>query len=278
MITPGGATDNAPVLLRERRGAVLLITLNRPAARNAITPEMACRLADAFDEAEADAATRAVVLTGAGERAFCSGGDLGTMLPLLTGARAPKDQWDRRILRDPAVLSRSALREGRFDKPLIAAINGACLAGGMETMLATDIRIAAEHAVFGLPEVAHGLIPFAGAPTRLPRQVPYCLAMEILLTGAPVDALAALRMGLVNQVLPGPDVLARALAVADRIAANGPVAVQRLKQTVLRASGLPLADGFRLEDESRRAVLATADAREGPRAFMEKRLPRFTGT
>ena len=269
--------DGEAVLLTEKRGAVVVLTLNRPAARNAITPEMTCLLADAFDAIAADPAVRCVVLTGAGDRAFCSGGDLGIMLPLLTGARAPADAWDHRVLDDPSVLSRSTLRDDRFDKPVVAAVNGACLAGGMETLLATDIRVAADHAVFGLPEVVHGLVPFAGAPTRLPRQIPYCLAMEMLMTGAPLDAATALRMGLVNAVLPGPEVLPRALAIAERIAANGPVAVQRLKRTVRQASGLPLADGFRLEDESRRAVLATEDAREGPRAFMEKRKPWFSG-
>lgn len=276
-----GVTDapasRAGVLLSDLDDGVLLLTLNRPAARNALTPEMICRLADAFDAAETDGAVRVVVLTGAGERAFCSGGDLAATLPLLTGARAPTDEWDRRLLDDPAVLSRSALRDDGFSKPLIAAVNGACLAGGLETMLATDIRIAADHAVFGLPEVAHGLIPFAGAPTRLPRQVPYAAAMQMLLTGQPIDAAEALRIGLVNEVLPLPGVLPRAMALAHRIASNGPVAVQRLKQTVLRSRGRPLPEGFRLEDDARLAVLATADAREGPRAFMEKRQPRFVG-
>lgn len=171
------------VLLYEKRGAIALVTLNRPAARNAITPEMACRMADAFADASADDAVRVVILTGAGDKAFCSGGDLGRMLPLMTGAREPEDEWDRRVLDDPAVMARSSLRGYAFDKPVVAAINGACLAGGMETVLATDIRIAAEHATFGLPEVKRALIPFAGSLVRLPRQVAYCHAMELLLTG-----------------------------------------------------------------------------------------------
>lgn len=272
-----GVASRAGVVLSAKDGTVLLLTLNRPAARNALTPEMICRLADAFDAAETDDAVRVVVLTGAGDRAFCSGGDLAATLPLLTGARAPVDTWDRRVLDDPTILSRSALRDDGFGKPLIVAVNGACLAGGLETMLATDIRIAADHAVFGLPEVAHGLIPFAGAPTRLPRQVPYAAAMQMLLTGEPVNAAEALRIGLVNEVLSLPSVLPRAMALAHRIASNGPVAVQRLKQTVLRGSGRSLSDGFQLEDDARQAVLTTADAREGPRAFMEKRPPRFLG-
>ncbi len=192
-----------PHLLSELRDGVLLLTLNRPAARNAISPEMACRLADALEGAAADDAVRVVVLTGAGERAFCSGGDLALTLPLLTGARAPADAWDRRLLEDPSVLERSAMRDVALDKPVIAAVNGACLAGGMETMLATDLRVAAEHASFGLPEVRRALIPFAGSMARLPRQIPYCQAMELLLLGESVGAHEALRMGLLNRVVPG---------------------------------------------------------------------------
>jgi enoyl-CoA hydratase len=266
------------VLLYEKRGAIALVTLNRPAARNAITPEMACRMADAFADASADDAVRVVILTGAGDKAFCSGGDLGRMLPLMTGAREPEDEWDRRVLDDPAVMARSSLRGYAFDKPVVAAINGACLAGGMETVLATDIRIAAEHATFGLPEVKRALIPFAGSLVRLPRQVAYCHAMELLLTGDAIDAAEALRMGLVNRVVPAPEVMPQALEVARRIAANGPVAIRQVKRTVRDSSGLSLAEGYRMEDEANRLVMATNDAREGPRAFMEKRPPVYTAT
>ena len=264
-------------LLAECREGVLLLTLNRPAARNAISPEMACRLADALGNAATDDAVRAVVLTGAGDQAFCSGGDLALTLPLMTGDRLPADHWDRRLLDDPAVINRSALRDFEFDKPLVAAINGTCLAGAMETVLATDIRIAVAHARFGLPEAKRGLIPFAGSLVRLPRQVPYCRAMELLLLGDMVDAEAALAMGLVNQVLPGPEVLPRAMALAARLAANGPVALREIKRTVRASSGVPLAEGYRLEDASKRVVMATEDAREGPRAFMDKRPARFRG-
>lgn len=276
-LRPLPSDGQASVLLYEKQGGVATITFNRPEARNAISPEVACRLADAFADANTDDAVRVVILTGAGDKAFCSGGDLARMLPLLTGARAPEDEWDRRLLADGEVMSRSALRDYEFDKPIIAAINGACLAGGMETMLATDIRIAAEHATFGLPEVKRALIPFAGSLVRLPRQVAYCQAMELLLTGDAIGAADALRMGLVNHVLPAREVIVKAWAIAERIAENGPVAVQQVKRTVRRSSGVPLHEGFRLEDESKRLVMATADAREGPRAFMEKRPARFTG-
>ncbi len=266
-----------PHLLVDTSGGVTLLTLNRPDARNAISPQMACLLADALADAAADDAVRVVVLTGAGDKAFCSGGDLALTLPLMTGARAPQDEWDCRLLDDPAVMARSAMREYEFDKPVIAAVNGACLAGGMETMLATDIRIAADHARFGLPEVKRALIPFAGSLVRLPRQIGYCHAMELLLLGDMVGAADALRMGLLNQVLPAAEVLPRAMEIAKRIAANGPVAVREIKRTVRASSGLTLDQGYRLEDASKRVVMATEDAREGPRAFMEKRPARFIG-
>jgi enoyl-CoA hydratase len=267
----------APHLLQHVEHGVMLLTLNRPAARNAISPQMACLLADTLAEAAVDEAVRAVVLTGAGDRAFCSGGDLALTLPLMTGARAPADDWDRRLLEDPGVMARSALRDYTFDKPVISAINGACLAGGMETMLATDLRIAAEHASFGLPEVKRALIPFAGSLVRLPRQVAHCHAMELLLLGDSIGAADALRMGLVNRVVPADEVLPAAMAMAARLAANGPVALREIKRTVRDGSGLTLEQGYRLEDASKARVMATADAREGPLAFMQKRPPVFTG-
>lgn len=264
-------------VLYEKDGPIAVITLNRPAGRNALTPEMLCRLADAFVDFRDDAQLRVVILTGAGDLAFCAGGDLGSTLPLMTGARAPADDWDRRLLDEPQVMAASSLRDFPLHKPVIAAVNGACLAAGFELLLGTDIRIAADHSLFGLPEVQRALIPFAGSLARLPRQIAQAHAMEILLTGRPVDAQRALQIGLVNHVLPASEVLPKALELARQIAGNGPLAVQQVKQTVFAASGQPLAIGFELEDDSKRRVLASRDAREGPLAFMEKRPPRFTG-
>jgi len=261
----------------EKAGAIAVLTLDRPAARNALTPRMLCELADAFMDFRDDAGLRVAVLTGAGDAAFCAGGDLGRTLPLLTGARAPEDAFDRRLLDDPGVLAASSLRDAPLSKPVIAAVNGACLAAGFELLLGTDIRVAAAHASFGLPEVTRALIPFAGALTRLPRQIPHAQAMELLLTGWPMDAHAAQRCGLVNRVLPAAEVMPHALELARRIAANGPLAVQSVKRTVTDASGLPLPEGYRLEDRARDAVFRSEDAREGPRAFMDKRTPRYVG-
>ncbi|MCB2006484.1 MAG: enoyl-CoA hydratase/isomerase family protein [Rhodoferax sp.] len=264
-------------LLYTKDGAVATFTLNRPAARNALSPELVCRLADAIADFVHDPALRVGILTGSGDKAFCSGGDLGTMLPLISGDRAPADDWDRRVLGEPFVMAASSLRDYPIDKPLIAAINGACLAGGMEMVLGTDIRIASEQAVFGLPEVRRAVIPFAGSLVRLPRQIGYAHAMELLLTGQPIDAAHAQRIGLVNHVVPAAQVLAKATDIARSIAANGPLAVQAVRRTVVASSGLPLADGYRIEDDAKRTVMASQDAREGPRAFMEKRAPRYVG-
>lgn len=267
---------NAPIRV-ETQGGIRLITLDAPQRRNALTPEMLCRLADAFLAFAADPDLRVAVITGAGEQAFCAGGDLGRTLPLMTGDRAAEDEWDRRLLDDPRVLAASGLRDHPIDKPIVAAINGSCLAAGFELLLGTDIRIAAEHAQFALPEVQRAVLPFAGSMARLPRQIPHAAAMQLLLTGEPIGAAEAWRIGLINEVVARGEALPRALAIARRIERNGPLAVQAVKRTAIAASGLPLSDAYALEDAAKREVLATADAREGPRAFIEKREPRYEG-
>jgi len=258
-------------------GMLLTITFDAPQRRNALTPEMLCRLADAFLQFEADDGLRVAILTGAGDQAFCAGGDLARTLPLMTGERAPEDEWDRRLMNDPQVLAAAGLRDWVPTKPVLAAINGVCMAAGFELMLGTDIRITADHARFALPEVQRALLPFAGSMARLPRQVPLASAMQLLLTGEPIDAQEARRIGLVNEVLPAAEVMPRARRIAERIAANGPMAVRAVKRTALAASGRPLDAAYALEDAAWREVLASVDAREGPRAFMEKRPPVWRG-
>lgn len=264
-------------LIYTRDGSVATVTFNRPEARNALTPEMLCRFADAVVDFAADSSLRVMVLTAEGDQAFCAGGDLGRTIPLMTGGRAPEDEWDRRLIEDPVVMSASSLREFPLYKPVICAINGACYAAGFEIMLGTDIRIASRKSQFCLPEVKRGIVPFAGSMARLARQIPYARAMQIMLTGDPIDAEQALSIGLVNELLPPQEVLPRAMDLAHRIAENAPRAVQHLKQTVVKSSGVTLEQGFRLEDETKRIVMATEDAREGPRAFMEKRQPNYKG-
>jgi enoyl-CoA hydratase len=264
-------------LIYETKDGVAYITLNRPEARNALTPELVCRLADAVQDYAADDRLRVAIITGAGDKAFCAGGDLGTMIPLLSGARPPADEWDRRVLADPAVMAASSLRDFPLYKPVIAAINGFCLAAGAELILGTDIRIAAEHATFGFPEAKRAVIPFAGSMVRLPRQIAYAQAMEMLLTGEAIDAQEAYRIGLINHVVPAAAVLPKAEALAKRIADNGPLAVRKIKETVVRGSGLTLEEGYAIENECKRIVLDSEDAKEGPRAFIEKRPPRYFG-
>ncbi|MGY6704250.1 enoyl-CoA hydratase-related protein [Roseinatronobacter sp.] len=267
---------NSP-LLTTRNGAVLVLTLNRPEARNALSPELICRLADTLADAADDPDIRCIILTGAGEQAFCSGGDLALSLPLLSGARAPQTEWDHRLLNEDGLDARIAFRGFEMNKPVIAAINGPCMAGGMEMLLGTDIRLAVPHARFALPEAARGVIPFAGALVRLPRQIPYALAMEMLLTGTAIDAETALKAGLVSRIVPGDSLMQAAMEIAQRIAENAPIAVREIKRTVTAASGLTLNAGFDLEDRAKDVVMATDDAREGPRAFIEKRKAVYHG-
>lgn len=267
----------SPPIRVETQGGIQVITIDAPRRRNALTPEMLCRLADTFMGFSANPALRVAIITGAGDQAFCAGGDLGRTLPLMTGDRDAEDEWDRRLLADPQVLAASGLRDHPMDKPIVAAINGSCMAAGFEMMLGTDIRIAAEHAQFALPEVQRAVLPFAGSMARLPRQVPHALAMRLLLTGEPIDAAEAWRIGLINEVVARNEVMPRAMDIARRIERNGPLAVQAVKRTALASSGMPLSDAYALENAAKREVLATTDAREGPRAFVEKREPRFEG-
>lgn len=246
-------------------GPVAVVTLDRPSRLNTLTQAMVEQFAAVSAELHADPGVRAIVLTGAGDRAFCAGGDLRDLLPPAIEARADLLNPDpvRRFL------------SGVFT-PVVAAVRGFCMGAGFELLLRCDLRVVAEDAVFGLPEPRWGLIPGDGTHLRLPRQVPYAVAMELLLTGASIDAHRALAVGLVNQVLPAGEVLDRALEVARGLAANGPLAVQTSKEIVVR--GQALETGFALEHALNSRVLGSADAREGVRAFLAKDTPVYTGT
>lgn len=270
-------TSETPLLV-EYRNKIAVVTINRPKVHNAMNPELICRLADLWDEINADDSIRAAVITGAGSRTFCSGGDLATALPLLTGVRTPVDDWDRRVVADPNIAGRATLKGVVMEKPIVAAINGACLAGGMEMVVGAHLRIASEQATFGLPEPKHGLIPFGGSLVRLPRQIPHVRAMELLLTGDIISAQQALDYGFVNRVVPQQEVLSQALALAEKIAVNGPIAVQEILRTVSHASGRNLTEAFEIETKGMERIMASTDAREGPAAFIEKRKPIFSGT
>ncbi len=261
----------------EKRGPVAVVTIDRPEARNAMDPEVLVRLDRAWADVAADDEVRVAVLTGAGDRAFCSGADLGRLIPLMTRAREPEDEWDEALLADDDLGDRASLRRSDLDKPVIAAVNGAAIAGGMELVQGTDLRVAADHARFGLQEARWGLFPVGGSSVRLPAQLPYAVAMEVLLTAQLFDAEQALAWGFVNRVCPGGAVIDTALELAATIAANGPLAVRAIKASVKEALGRPEDEALRIESRHAAPVFASADAREGPLAFMQKRAPRFTG-
>ena len=266
-----------PALLFEIRNHIAYMTLNRPQVHNSLNPELIVQLAEAWKRVNEDDDIRVAIVTGAGDKAFSAGADLGRMIPLLTGARKAEDEWDHKLLANRRQGDHALLRRYDVDKPIIAAVNGFCIAGGFELMQATDLRVAADHARFGLQEVKWAIIPAGGSLVRLPRQMPYCKAMEILLTGNLIDAPEAYRLGLVNYVVPAAQVIAKAEELAAAIAANGPIAVRAIKQGVRRAVGHTYEDGFKIENEVARPVMKSEDAREGPRAFIEKRKPVYKG-
>ncbi len=266
-----------PAVVYEKKGEIAYVTLNRPEVHNALDSEVVVRLAEAWQDFADDDSLRVAIITGAGDKAFSSGADLRKLIPLMTGFRQPEDEWDRRLLEDRRLTNIALLRGFELYKPVIAAVNGFCLAGGTELIEATDIRIAAQHATFGLTEVKRAIIPAAGSMVRLPKQVPFCKAMEILLVGDSISAEEACRIGLVNYVVTQEKLMETAEEFAKKIAENGPLAVRKIKETVLKALGRPVEEGYTLEDEAVRVVIRSEDAREGPRAFVEKRKPRYVG-
>jgi len=243
----------------EKSGRIATITINRPEALNAIDPTTNAELVEAWADFRDDPAVWVGILTGAGDRAFCAGADLKALIPALT------EQARRGELQE---FNFGGITRGFVTwKPIIAAINGFALAGGTELALACDIRIAAETARFGQPEVRWAIIPGAGGTQRLPRAIGLSAAMEIILTGRQVDAQEALRLGLVHKVVPPSEVMTEAYRTAE--------ALRAAKQAVIQGWDLPLEEGLDLELRLLRDLLLTEDAVEGPRAFAEKRAPRY---
>jgi len=247
----------------ERKGPIAILTIDRPQARNALTTEMLTGIEDAMRAFQADPDLWVAILTAAGDETFSAGLDLKEAAPLLTGGDSLGfDDATKRQFSD-------------VFKPIICAVNGLCVAGGMEMLLGTDLRIAAEHATFGLGEVRVGLVPLGGTHVRLPRQIPWAIAMQLLLTGKPISARRAYEVGLVNEVVPSEALMPTALRWAEALCRNGPLAMRTAKEIAVRA--LDLEPGFVLEKALGARVLASEDAREGPAAFVEKRKPRFRG-
>ena len=259
-------------LLFEVDGPVAVITLNRPAKRNAITEEMGERLAECLQRIRRDDAIHAAIITGAGG-AFSAGADLKQRAA--GGGIRDKDQSPATIV--DARLTPEWSRVP-VEKPLIAAIDGFCLAGGMELALICDIRICSPTAQFGLPEITRGFFAGGGGPQRLARAIPQSLAMEIILTGDRVDADAALRSGLVSRIVAAAVLMGTARKIAARISGHAPLAVRAAKETAQAALDQPLDEALRLGQTLRWIIGQTDDAKEGPRAFAEKREPKYSGS
>lgn len=253
-------------LIYEKKGRIATITINRPEAFNAIDPQTLTEMADTLADFRNDDESWVLIVTGAGEKAFCSGADIKSMVPLMA-------QWRTKPWNMPATI----LRGMEMWKPVIGAINGMALGGGCEIALACDLRIASEKASFGTPEVKLGLIPGWGGTQRLPRMIPAAKAAEMLLTGNPIDAQEAYRLGLVNKVVPPGQVMIAAHEMAEAICKNGPLAVQAAKQAMVKTRTLSLEEGLRLEWALFSELFVTQDFKEGTTAFAEKRKPTFQG-
>jgi E-phenylitaconyl-CoA hydratase len=257
-------------IVYRKEGRIASITINRPERLNAIDPYTSAELLDAFTDFKEDDEVWVAILSGAGDRAFSTGNDL--VATAMRGAGQPSDAPPPR----PAPFG-GITRDFECFKPIIAAIDGYCLAGGLEIALSCDIRIASQTAQFGLPEPTRAIIPGAGGTQRLPRMIPMAFAMKVLLTGGRIDAETALRAGLVSDVVPADQLMDKARDIADQICECGPLAVRAVKEAVVRGRELPLQEGLQIESDLSRMIYRTEDAREGPLAFAEKRKPNYKG-
>lgn len=258
-----------PECLVEQRGHILIVTMNRPEARNALSSEMMAIMEQAWDRVDSDPDIRVAILTGAGGY-FCAGADLKSMNQKAPGDKFAEGGWD--LTRLPALL-----KGRRLAKPLIAAVEGPAIAGGTEILQGTDIRVAGESAKFGVSEARWGLFPLGGSAVRLVRQIPYTIAADILLTGRHLSAAEAKEYGLIGHVVPDGTALERALEIAETIAANGPLAVQAILRTIRDTEGLHEEDAFAIEAKLGETVFRSKDAKIGPKAFAAKEKPLFTG-
>jgi len=262
--------SSAPVVLTERQGRVMIITINRPDARNAVNLAVHLGVGAAMQEAGRNPDIRAVILTGAGDQAFCAGADLKALArgEKLVPDNAAEQAWGF-----------GGYVNHHITKPTIAAVNGFALGGGTELTLASDLAVAADTAMFGLPEVKRGIIAAAGGAFRLGMQLPQKIAMEILLTGDPITAQRALDLGLVNAIVPRDQVVEAALKLANRITVNAPLSVQASKRIArgIQDGRVVAEDSYWAATQRERSmVMQSEDAKEGPRAFAEKRPPVWT--
>jgi enoyl-CoA hydratase len=262
-------SDSAPHCLVEQEGHTLVVTMNRPEAKNALSGPMMEVMTEAWERVDSDPEIRVAILTGAGG-AFCAGADLKAMGSSHPGDSFSGGGWDLSVIK-------SLLKGFRLTKPLIAAVEGPAIAGGTEILQATDIRVAGESAKFGVSEPRWGLYPLGGSAVRLTRQIPYTVAADLLLTGRHITAREALEIGLVGHVVPDGTALDKARELAAMIGENGPLAVQAILRTIRETEGLHENEAFKLDAEIGMPVFMSEDAKEGPRAFAQKRKPEFKG-
>jgi enoyl-CoA hydratase len=254
------------VVQYETRGRVAIVTINRPEKRNALDGQVRCAFLGVIEKARRDEKVRSVIVTGAGEKAFVAGADIGEF-----EGRSPVDQW--RVMKSPSIFDAVE----RLPKPVIAAVNGYCLGGGMELALACDVRIASSSAKFGQPEVNLGIIPGGGGTQRLPRIVGLGAALRLILSGEIIAGDEALRLRLVEELVEPAKLLDRAVELAELMASKSPVALAAAKEATRAALSLPLDDGLKLETALFQLCFSSADKAEGVSAFLEKRAAEFTG-
>jgi enoyl-CoA hydratase len=268
-VAPAASTPTLALanVLYEKRGGIAYVTVNRPKVLNALNSQTWKDLRAAFEDARDDAAVRGVILTGAGDKAFIAGADIGE----LAHATALDAQRSSRFGQDVLDLIEN------LGKPVVAAINGFALGGGCETAMACTIRIAVEHAKFGQPEVRLGLVPGCGGTQRLPRLIGKGRALQLILSGGVISAQEAYRMGLVNEIVPATDLITRAEAILSEIASNAPVAVKYAIEATNKGMDTSQSEGLLLEASYFGLCAATEDKKEGTTAFLEKRAPQFRG-
>ena len=267
-------------VIYEKKGHIAIVTINRPEARNSLDFETTGQLAKAWLDFRDEPNLWVAILTGAGDRDFCVGADLKKFIPAVTEQIDELASGEKSLLGDeypPNAPLVAVLREGDIWKPIIGAVNGICSSGGLEMLQGTDIRIAAEHATFSIAEPKRGLFPGGGSTVRLPRQIPFVRAMEILLTCEFISAQQAYEIGLINQVVPKEELMPTAMKIAEKICENAPLAIQAVKRSVRKCTDLPMEEALKLELQIAAEVFMTEDAKEGPQAFAEKRKPVWKG-
>jgi enoyl-CoA hydratase len=277
MESPSKKILDLGVVVCEIENHIALVSLNRPSSKNALNPELVVKLVNLWKQLRDDPNVSVIIVTGKGD-CFCSGADLVELIGVTNRSKSPKNEYEQLVYDDGSYVGRALLRDFDPQKPVIAAINGHAIAGGMEIVQGCDIRVASTQALFGLQEPKFGLFPMGGSTVRLPYQVPYAVAMEILLTGKLFSAQRLFEVGFLNYVVPPNQVLAKSLELAKYIVDNSPFAIQSIRKSVKACLGIPESDGMVKEYEIGIQVFAGKDVQEGLRAFKEKRKPDYWKT